>query len=86
MFAVIFIPNFSLQAVLRHEPELINRAVALTDPELAKLGIIQMTPAARDAGVSQGMSARCAELLTGRNSVRPWIIPRMIACNRGTRP
>ena len=67
MFAVIFIPNFSLQAVLRHEPELINRAVALTDPELAKLGIIQMTPAARDAGVSQGMSAsqamaRCADL------------------------
>src|SRR5436190_19457882 len=67
MFAVVSIPDFSLQAVLRHEPELISRAVALTDPELPKLGIIQFTAAAREAGVGEGMSAsqamaRCADL------------------------
>jgi protein ImuB len=33
VFAVVFIPNFSLQAVLRHEPELRSRAVALVDCE-----------------------------------------------------
>src|SRR5258706_4463308 len=68
MFAVVFIPNFSLQAVLRHEPELISQSVALTDSELPKLGIIQFTAAGRNAGVSEGMSAsqamaRCANLV-----------------------
>src|SRR5262245_12823333 len=68
MFAVVFVQNFSLQAVLRHEPDLISRAVALTDPELPKLGIVQCTSAARDADVDEGMSAsqamaRCAELV-----------------------
>jgi len=68
MFAAIFIPNFSLQAVLRHEPELIARAVALTDSELPKLGIIQLTARARSAGVWEGMTAsqamaRCSDLV-----------------------
>src|SRR6266850_3725219 len=68
MFAVVLIPNFSLQAVLRHEPELIARAVALTDPELSKLGIIQLTAKARSEGVWEGMTAsqamaRCSDLV-----------------------
>src|SRR5690349_4557883 len=68
MFAVVFVPDFSLQAALRHEPELISRAVALTDPQLPKLGIIQFTSAASEAGVLEGMSAsqamaRCAALV-----------------------
>src|SRR5215471_18958247 len=67
MFAVIFIPDFFLQAALRHEPELISKPVALTDPELPKLGIVQCTVAARNASVGEGMNAgqamaRCAEL------------------------
>jgi protein ImuB len=67
MFAVIFIPDFSLQAVLRHEPELIPQAVALMEPELTKLGIVQLTAGARVAGVCEGMTAsqaiaRCADL------------------------
>ena len=68
MFAVIFIPNFSLQAVLRHEPELRGRAVALVDPKLSKPIIIQLTPAARACGIIEGLTpsqamARCAELI-----------------------
>jgi protein ImuB len=68
MFAVVLIPDFSLQAVLRHKPGLISQAVALTDPELPKLGIIQCTVAARNAGVEEGISAsqaigRCGDLV-----------------------
>ena len=68
MFAVIFIPNFSLQAVLRHEPESRDRAVALVDPAFAKPLIVQLTSAAQSEGVCAGMSpsqatARCAGLM-----------------------
>jgi len=75
MFAVVYIPNFSLQAALRHEPELIPRAVALMDSELTKLGIIQLTASARSAGVSEGMTAsqamaRCSELVIKSRSPR----------------
>ncbi len=68
MFAVIFIPNFSLQAVLRHEPESRERAVALVDPELPKPILVQLTAAARARGVCEGLTpsqamARCAELV-----------------------
>src|SRR5579871_1356210 len=68
MFAAIFIPNFSLQAVLRHEPDLRKRAVALVDPALPKPVVIQLTSAARSYGVCEELTAsqamaRCAELL-----------------------
>lgn len=67
MFAVIFIPNFSLQAVQRHEPDLRERTVALVDPALPKPVIVQLTSAARSYGVCEGLTAsqamaRCAEL------------------------
>src|SRR5438132_6480781 len=66
MFAVIFIPDFSLQAVLRHEPDLRTSAVALVDPE--SKGIVQITVAARNAGVIAGLTpsqamARCENLV-----------------------
>ena len=68
MFAAISIPDFSLQAVLRHEPDLRSRPVALMDPELPESGIIQMTTFAGNAGVTHGLTAsqgmaRCANLL-----------------------
>src|SRR5436190_17252267 len=67
-FAVVFIPNFSLQAALRHEPELRDRAVALVDPELPKPNIVQLTAIARSCGVAEGLTAsqamaRCADLI-----------------------
>jgi len=68
MFTVIFIPNFSLQAVLRHEPESRGRAVALVDPGLPKPVLVQLTAAARACGLCEGLTpsqamARCAELI-----------------------
>jgi len=68
MFAAVFIPDFSLQAVLRHEPDLRARPVALVDPELSTSDIIQLTAAARACGVVEGLTAsqalaRCEDLI-----------------------
>jgi len=68
MFAVIFIPNFSLQAVLRHEPDLRSHPVALVDPQATKPVITQLTFAAQSFGVCAGLTAsqataRCAEVI-----------------------
>jgi protein ImuB len=67
MFAVIFTPDFSLQAVLRHEPELLDSAVALLDGTETKAVIWQMTAAARATEVLPGMTpaqamARCPRI------------------------
>jgi len=68
MFAVIFVPDFFLQAALRPTPELHSRAVALIDASASDPRILQLTQAARGAGVSEGMTptqalARCSKLL-----------------------
>src|SRR5262245_35258506 len=68
MFAGIYLPNFCLQAVLRREPELNARAVALIDPALPKPLIVELTSAARAAGVREGLTAsqamaRCGDLI-----------------------
>ncbi|MGN6554971.1 MAG: DinB/UmuC family translesion DNA polymerase [Verrucomicrobiota bacterium] len=67
MFAAVFIPDFSLQAVLRRDPDLSLRPVALVDAALPKPNIVQLTNAARARGVVEGLTpsqsmARCAEL------------------------
>ena len=74
MFAVIFIPNFSLQAVLRHEPDLRSRPVALVDPQATKPVITQLTSTAQSCGVCEGLTAsqgmaRCAELIDRKSVV-----------------
>ena len=68
MFAVIQIPDFFLQAAIRHEPELARRAVALIDESLPKPAVIQLTDAARLSSVSLGMTstqamARCRDIV-----------------------
>ena len=68
MFAALYLPDFALQAALRHEPELHRKPVALLDDEQAKATIIQLTKSPpRRAGVRQGMTpsqglARCLSL------------------------
>lgn len=68
MFATLYLPNFYLQAALRHCPEIAGTPVALIDDQQAKAIIIQLNPAAEAAGVytsmtpSQGL-ARCLELV-----------------------
>ena len=71
MFAVIHLPQFVLQAALRHEPELWLKPVALVDPALATPRICEATESARVAGIGEGLTstqalARCATV-----SIRP---------------
>ena len=68
MFGALYLPDFELQAALRHEPELHQQPVALLENEEAKSTIRQLTKSAADAGVSQGMTpsqglARCLSLI-----------------------
>ena len=56
MFATIYLPNFYLQAALRHQAELAAQPVALLDDQEAKAVIIQLNQAAEDVGVRCGMT------------------------------
>ncbi len=67
MFATIYLPNFALQAAIRHSPELRGKPVALLDDQASKAMIVQLNCEAEQAGVrcgtapSQGL-ARCLSL------------------------
>ena len=52
MFAAIYLPNFALQAALRHQPELREKAVALIDDEQSKATIMQLTESAAAASAT----------------------------------
>jgi len=56
MFATIYLPDFYLQAALRHQPDLSGKPVALIDDQEKKAVIIQLNPAAGKNGVSVGMT------------------------------
>jgi nucleotidyltransferase/DNA polymerase involved in DNA repair len=68
MFATIYLPDFYLQAALRHQPELRARPVALIADQEKKAIIIQLNAAAEQTGVHVGMTpsqglARCLQLV-----------------------
>ncbi|MGZ4965583.1 MAG: Y-family DNA polymerase [Chthoniobacterales bacterium] len=68
MFATIYLPNFYLQAALRHQPELATKPVGLIDGQEAKAIIMQLNAAAEEVGVRCGMTpsqglARCLQLV-----------------------
>ena len=68
MFATIYLPDFYLQAALRHQPELAGRPVALIDDDEKKAVIVQLNAAAEELGVQTGMTpsqglARSLELV-----------------------
>jgi protein ImuB len=68
MFVVILLPEFRLQAALRHKPELRGKAIAVVEKENAKGLVSDRTEAAEKFGVSAGMAAvqalaRCPHLL-----------------------
>jgi nucleotidyltransferase/DNA polymerase involved in DNA repair len=56
MFATIYLPNFYLQAALRHQPELCKKPVALIEEQEKKPVIIQLNDAAEKAGIRKGMT------------------------------
>lgn len=61
MFAVISIPDFSLQSVLRHEPDLRAFPVAVVNDDSPKSPVAQVTEAARRFGVSPGITSTQAK-------------------------
>lgn len=56
MFATIYLPNFYLQAAMRHYPRLRSQPVGLIDPSHKKVAIIELNDAAKQAGVTKGMT------------------------------
>jgi hypothetical protein len=68
MFATLYLPNFYLQAVLRHQPNLLGKPVALLNAEDAKPVILELNQVAEEEGVCKGMTpsqglARCLQLV-----------------------
>jgi protein ImuB len=56
MFATIFLPNFYLQAALRHQNASMTEPIALIDENENKPIITQLNQAAEAAGVTKGMT------------------------------
>jgi protein ImuB len=68
MFTTIYLPNFYLQAAMRHHPELRTQPVGLIDLSHKKVAIIELNDAAEQAGVTKGMTpsqalARCLQVV-----------------------
>ncbi len=67
-FAVLHLPDFPLQALLRTAPDLATRPVALLDGERKRALVLACTPAAAASAVEPGLAApaalaRCPELV-----------------------
>ncbi len=56
LFACVFIPEFPLRAVMRHEPALRTAAVAIVEGTPPSCFVIAMNPKARQMGVVEGMT------------------------------
>src|SRR5215831_2268988 len=56
MFGTIYLPNFYLQAALRHQVEVRAKPVGLIEEQEKKLVIIQLNEAAEKAGICKGMT------------------------------
>jgi len=68
MFATIYLPNFYLQAAMRHQPNLREKSVALIETQERKAVITQLNECAEEVGVCKGMTpsqglARCLSLI-----------------------
>jgi impB/mucB/samB family protein len=56
MFATIYLPNFYLQAAMRHQPGLCAKPVALIEEQEKKPAIIQLNDVAEEVGICKGMT------------------------------
>ncbi len=68
MFATIYLPDFYLQAALRHQSNLRDEAVALIDTEKTKIVVTQLNGNAEEGGIARGMTpsqalARCLQVI-----------------------
>lgn len=85
MFATIYLPNFYLQAALRHTPELRGKPAAIIQEQEKKPVIIQLNAEAESAGITRGQTpsqalARCLQVAikvrepTGEHSVQQTLL------------
>src|SRR5437763_600816 len=56
MFATIYLPNFYLQAAMRHQPGLCANPIALIEEQEKKPVIVQLNDVAEKAGICKGMT------------------------------
>jgi hypothetical protein len=90
MFATIYLPDFYLQAALRHHPELLAQPVALIDDQEKKAVIVQLNSAAEDAGVrigmtpSQGLARTLALVIKVRSAAQETILQDILLHFAGT--
>jgi nucleotidyltransferase/DNA polymerase involved in DNA repair len=90
MFATIYLPDFSLQAAMRHQPELVGQPVALIGDQDKKAVIVQLNATAAEAGVrlgmtpSQGLARTLALVIKVRSSVQEKILQNILLHLAGT--
>ena len=90
MFATIYLPDFYLQAALRHQPELTGKPVALLDDQEKKAVLIQLNRRAEELGVRHGMTpsqglARTLDLvIKGRSLVQEKLLEEILLHFAGT--
>jgi protein ImuB len=56
MFATIYLPNFYLQAAIRHQPQFRGKPVGLIEEQDNKPVIIQLNAEAESVGIGKGMT------------------------------
>jgi nucleotidyltransferase/DNA polymerase involved in DNA repair len=90
MFATIYIPDFYLQAAMRHQPELLGQPVALIGDQDKKAAIVQLNVAAEEAGVrigmspSQGLARTLALVIKVRSGAQEKILQEILLHLAGT--
>jgi hypothetical protein len=90
MFATIYLPDFYLQAAVRHQPKLLGQPVGLIDDEEKKAVIVQLNSPAEEAGVrlgmtpSQGLARTLALIIKVRSDVQEKILQDILLHFAGT--
>lgn len=90
MFATIYLPDFYLQAALRHQPELSGQPVALIGDQEKKAVIVQLNAVAEEIGVrigmtpSQGLARSLALIIKVRSRAQEKILQEILLHFAGT--
>ena len=90
MFATIYLPDFYLQAAMRHQPDLIDKPVGLLDDQEKKAVLTQLNPIAEELGVrrgmtpSQGLARSLALVIKVRNQAQEKLLQEILLHFAGT--
>ena len=90
MFATIYLPDFYLQAAMRHQPELNGKPVGLLDDQEKKAVLTQLNATAEELGVrrgmtpSQGLARSLALVIKVRNQAQEKLLQEILLHLAGT--